>query len=184
MEFVEKELSSAPSPLTDARAGDVRAFEVLLTPLFDPAYRLAVVMLQDRTEAEDVIQESAFRAWKSFRSFRGGRASLKPWFLAIVANQCRQTQRARWWSVLRGPTFVRANTEPEDVVLQRSDLARAVAELGREQRVALHLYFGLDMPIGQVAIVLGVSPRAAKSRIHRALSRLRLQLEDQEVLMQ
>jgi virginiamycin B lyase len=107
MWLAEQELLTEPeaSPLRDAQAGDLKAFEILLEPLLDPAYRLAVVMLQDRTEAEDVLQEAAFRAWKSIRSFRRDPASLKPWFLTIVANQCRQTRRTRWWSVLRGPTL-------------------------------------------------------------------------------
>jgi RNA polymerase sigma-70 factor (ECF subfamily) len=185
MWLAEHELLTEPevSPLRDAQAGDLKAFEVLLEPLLDPAYRLAVLMLRDRTEAEDVVQEAAFRAWKSIRSFRRDRASLKAWFLTIVANQCRQTRRERWWSVVRGPTLVRESVEPEDAALQRSDLAHALAELGREDRVALHLYFGLDLPIDEVARALGVSTRGAKSRIHRTLKRLRLNLEDQEILL-
>jgi RNA polymerase sigma-70 factor, ECF subfamily len=191
MWLAEKELSAseAPSLLRDARAGDLRAFEILLEPLLEPAYRLAVVMLQDRTEAEDVLQEAAFRAWKSIRSFRQDRPSLKPWFLTIVANQCRQTRRAKWWSVQGGLAQMqgglarmRGSPELEDMVLQRHELARAIAQLAREDRVALHLYFALDMPVDQVARVLGVSPRGAKSRIHRTLRRLRLKLEDEEIL--
>jgi RNA polymerase sigma-70 factor, ECF subfamily len=171
-----------PNRLIAARAGDMRSFELLVEPLLDPGYRLAVVMLQDRTEAEDVLQEATFRAWRSIRSFRGDRTSLKSWFLTIVANQCRQARRARWWSVVRGVTRVRDLAQPEDLVIERSDLANALAELGHEDRVALHLYFGLDVPIAEVAHVLGVSPRGAKSRIHRALKRLRLDLEEQEIL--
>ena len=184
MWLTERELLTEPEPnlLIDARAGDLRSFELLVEPLLDPGYRLAVVMLQDRTEAEDVLQEAAFRAWRSFGSFRGDQTSLKPWFLTIVANQCRQTRRARWWSVVRGVTRDRDLAQPEDLVIQRSDLANAVAELGHEDRVALHLYFGLDIPIAEVARVLRVSPRGAKSRIHRALKRLRLDLKEQEIL--
>jgi RNA polymerase sigma-70 factor, ECF subfamily len=180
----ERELltETDPNPLMGARAGDLRSFELLVEPLLDPGYRLAVVMLQNRTEAEDVLQEAAFRAWRSIRSFRGDRTSLKSWFLTIVANQCRQARRARWWSVVRGLTRVPDLAQPEDLVIQRSDLANALAELGHEDRVALHLYFGLDIPIVEIARVLGVSPRGAKSRIHRALKRMRLDLEEQEIM--
>jgi RNA polymerase sigma-70 factor (ECF subfamily) len=171
-----------PNPLIGARAGDLRSFELLVEPLLDSGYRLAVVILQDRTEAEDVLQDATLRAWRSIRSFRGDQTSLKSWFLTIVANQCRQTRRARWWTVVRGVTRVRDPAEPEDMVIQRSDLANAVAELGHQDRVALHLYFGLDIPIAEVARVLRVSPRGAKSRIHRALKRLRVDLEEQEIL--
>lgn len=84
--------------------------------------------------------------------------------------------------MVRGATPVSDHAQPEDIVIQRSDLAQAVTALGREDRVALHLYFGLDIPISEVARVLRVSPRGAKSRIHRALRRLRLDLEAQEIL--
>ena len=62
-------------------------FERLLAPLMLPAYRLAFGMLRDREEAEDAVQEAAFKAWRHRRSFRAG-AQLRPWFFAIVGNQC------------------------------------------------------------------------------------------------
>src|SRR5207248_6034949 len=79
--------------LIDAMAGDADAFDALLAPLLDPAYRLAVVLLQNRTEAEDAVQEAALKAWSRLRQLRGDRSQLRPWFLSVVANECRMSRR-------------------------------------------------------------------------------------------
>src|SRR5439155_13416046 len=67
---------------------DNRTFEELLSTVLDPAFRLAMTMLNDRTAAEDAVQEAAVKAWRSFGRFRAG-AEMRPWFLTIVANECR-----------------------------------------------------------------------------------------------
>src|SRR2546427_11198006 len=84
--------------ISRAQAGDKVAFEALLEPLIASAASLAYAMLQDRAEAEDVVQESAVNAWRKLGNIRGG-AAFKPWFLGIVANRCRTVRRGSWWSV-------------------------------------------------------------------------------------
>ncbi len=89
---------SVPSATVDvvqaAIAGDEIAFERLLQPLLDPAYRLACAMLHDHHAAEDAVQDSAFRAWRKISQLRDG-ARMRPWFLSIVANECRSQRRSR-----------------------------------------------------------------------------------------
>src|SRR5207245_2084109 len=77
------------------------SFSGLIEPLLDPAYRLAAVMLADRSAAEDAVQEGAIKAWRKVRQLRGDISSLRPWFLSIVANECRMARRTRWWSVIK-----------------------------------------------------------------------------------
>jgi RNA polymerase sigma-70 factor (ECF subfamily) len=83
-----------------AKAGDGRAFDQLLSPVLDPAFRLAMTMLNDRAAAEDAVQEAALKMWRNLGSFRPG-SEMRPWALAIVANECRNTRRGRWWGVIR-----------------------------------------------------------------------------------
>ena len=94
-----------------ARDGDRSAFEALLRPLISPAYRLALVMVRDPHQAEDCVQEAALRAWRSRAQLKGGATSLRPWFLAIVANQCRSWRRARWARVLHRDLVPLASAE-------------------------------------------------------------------------
>ena len=159
--------------IAHALAGDRSSFESLLIPSIRVATRLAFALLHDRTEAEDAFQEAALRAWRRLGNLRAG-ARFQPWFVGIVANQCREVRRGRWWQFIRVPQVT--PTEPVDEIatwLEGEDLRRAVARLPYDQRVAVLLHFHLDMPLTEVALALGISQSGVKTRINRALKRLR-----------
>jgi RNA polymerase sigma-70 factor, ECF subfamily len=156
--------------VADAKKGDGAAFAELLRPQYDTAFRLALGLLHDANEAEDAVQEAAFKAWRHLGNLREG-ASLKPWFLGIVANQCRDLSRSTWRSVLK--------TDPPEAVAISADLAeamdlrRALRRLGHDDRLVLVLRYYLDMPFEEIATTLGISNKAARSRVERAVHRLR-----------
>lgn len=161
-----------------ALQGDAEAFSRLLEPLLDPAFRLAAVMLNDRAAAEDAVQEASVKAWRKAHRLRGDAGSLRPWFLSIVANECRMARRTRWWSVLKvGEVRERDSAEPES----QTDLHRALLRLSPDERLPLVLHFYLDLPLEELARTLGVGPSAAKSRVYRAVKRLRADLTMEEV---
>jgi len=64
-------MEQRPPAMALAVEGDPDAFASLIQPLLDPAYRLAAVMLADRTAAEDAVQEASIKAWRKFRQLRG-----------------------------------------------------------------------------------------------------------------
>jgi RNA polymerase sigma factor (sigma-70 family) len=156
--------------LERAKAGDGQAFEQLLTPVLEVGFRLAMTMLNDRGIAEDAVQEAAFKAWRNLGRLRPG-SPLRPWFLTVVANECRSARRSRWWRVLRFPEIAGARqaTRAEE----RIDLAAALDRLPNQHLLPLTLYYHLDLPLAEVARVLGCSEGAARVRIHRALAALR-----------
>jgi RNA polymerase sigma-70 factor (ECF subfamily) len=160
-----------------ARAGDESAFDSLVGPLIEPAFKLAMVLLHDRDQAQDAVQEATIKAWRGLRGLRD-ESSVRPWFFAIVANQCRTMRRQRWWSVLRLGAVPQQNDFPSREA--ELDLGREVRELPQTDRAALFLFFYLDLPLTEVARVLGISPQAAKSRVHRAVTRLRLEMVEAE----
>ena len=156
------------------------AFTERLEAVLDPAHRLATVMLQDRSAAEDAVQEAALKAWRKHGQLRGGPATFRTWFLSIVANECRMARRTRWWHVIR----LAETPEPHvsmDVGVSSGELRDAVLKLGPDDRAALFCFFYLDLPMQEVARVLGVSPSAARSRVYRAARRLRPELDPAEV---
>ncbi len=155
-----------------ARGGDEAAFDALVGPFVEPAFKLATVMLRNPDDARDAVQEATIKAWQGLRSLRD-EAAVRQWFLAIVANQCRSMRRGRWFSVIRLGSIPRdrAVDDSPDVAI---DLERELAALPQTDRAALFLFFYLDLPLKEVARVLGISPQAAKSRVHRAVTKLRL----------
>jgi len=171
----------APAELVArAKAGDRNAFDALVGPLIDPAFRLAFGMLHDREAAEDAVQEAAFRAWRRLGNLRPG-TEMRPWFLAIVANQCRSTLRGRWRKVLKLSGHGTPSQSVEDPVVRGTDLRRAIRQLKHDQRLALVLHFYLDLSLEEVAAITRAPVGTVKSRIHRAVVRLRPQLEAEEV---
>jgi len=164
-----------------AASGDPDAFVSLIQPLLDPGYRLAAVMLADRSQAEDAVQEASIKAWRKFGQFRGEAGALRSWFLSIVANECRMARRQRWWSVVRLAEPRQSVTMDQAASDTSSDLKAALLRLGADERLPLVLHFYLDLPLDEVARTLGVSPSAAKSRIYRAAQKLRQDLTLEEV---
>lgn len=159
-----------------ARAGDGSAFAELVQPHYQAAFRVAYGMLHDSVEAEDAVQEAAFKAWRRLGNLREG-SSLRPWFLAIVANQCRTVSKSRWWSVLK--------VEPPEPAGQTVDVAaavdlrRALRRLSHDERLVIVLRYYLDMPFEEIATTLGISAKAARNRVERAVRRLRPIIQNQ-----
>jgi RNA polymerase sigma factor (sigma-70 family) len=174
------EAQGDPDLIAHARAGDTAAFEVLLRPVMSSAARLAYGMLQNRAEAEDVVQESALKAWRKLGNLRAG-ADFRPWFLGIVANQSRSVRRTPWWGVL-GLRHGHASGRPglEDAATRGADLRRALISLPPDQRAAVLLHFYLDLPLDAVAGILGISVGGVKSRINRGMKRMRPALQSYE----
>ena len=159
-----------------ARLGDDVAFEALIGPLVEPAIRLAYSMLGDRWEAEDATQEAVMKAWRKLGQLRPG-MPIRPWFLTIVANQCRNVRRTHWFRTLRMPDVQQPAGETG---ADKLDLERAVAHLPARDRQAIFMHFYLDLPVEEVAVVLGISASAARARIYRACHRLRPGLVEED----
>jgi RNA polymerase sigma-70 factor (ECF subfamily) len=166
--------------LVAARAGDQACFARLIEPHLAAGYRLAVSMLNDRGQAEDVVQEATFRAWRSVDQLRSS-SRIRPWFLSIVANRCRSVRSTRWWSIILTPQPGAGRPSPADVADTRADLARALRRLSPEERAAVFLRFYEDMNSQEIGEVLRISASAVRSRIHRALRRLRVDLGEEEL---
>jgi RNA polymerase sigma-70 factor (ECF subfamily) len=152
-------------------------FVALIQPLLQPAFALAMAMLGDRQAAEDAVQEAALKAWRNASKVAGSSAPPRSWFLTIVANQCRDTRRTRWWKVLRLDEM--PETQPSDHVERVNallDLDRAMARLSREQRALVYLRYHLDMQPKEISTVLSLRQGTVKSRLHRALRRLQTEM--------
>lgn len=166
--------------LAAARMGDQACFERLIEPHIAMGYRLAATILKDTGQAEDAVQEATLRAWRSIGQLRSG-AQVKGWFLAIVANRSRSMRGTRWWSVIRLPEMGGASASPADAINRREDLIQALDRLNPDERAAIFLRFYEDMTSEEVGKALGISATAARSRIHRALKRLRVDLVEEEL---
>jgi RNA polymerase sigma-70 factor (ECF subfamily) len=175
-------LTAVDDLVSRVRAGDRSAFDELVGPLVNQAFRLAFGMLHDREAAEDAVQEAALLAWRKLGNLRSG-TEMRPWFLAIVANQCRSMTRGRWWSVLRLETGTWTGAAGfEDRIVRGADLRTALRKLAPEHREALVLRYYLDLSLEEVAAIAGVPAGTVKSRINRGLAALRPHFASMEAI--
>ena len=163
-------------PVSDA------TFAELLHPLIESGFRLALAMLHDPQAAEDAVQEASFTAWRKLgRLHDHGR--LRPWFLGVVANTCRNARRRKWMvEVSIGVPEDMPVASSEERTLRGADLRRAISRLGHDDRLVVALYFYLDMPLDEVAAVTGSSVGAARARLYRAIKKLRPDVAIEEAL--
>jgi RNA polymerase sigma factor (sigma-70 family) len=173
-----------------ARRGDTAAYGELVRRYQTLAFRVAYVIVGSAEEAEDAAQEGFVRAYNALASFRDG-SSLRPWLLTIVANAARSRRAA----AARHPTLAlsAAADRPSDDAAQLPEAAALAAELQRELLRAVHALRGddqqvivcryfLDLTEAETAEVLGCPRGTVKSRLSRALQRLRRQLTSATVM--
>ena len=159
-----------------------RSFDELIGPIVEPAYRLACAMVHDSALAEDVVQEASLIAWRKLPKL-DDHGRLRTWFLGIVANECRNARRRGWFTRVRtGLPEVSSGTSAEEAAIRRADLRRALLGLSHHDRLLVVLYFYLDLPVSEVAAVAGTSAGAARVRLHRAVRRLRPDIDIQEAI--
>jgi RNA polymerase sigma factor (sigma-70 family) len=171
-----------------ARGGDARAYEALVRRYQDLAYRTAYLVTGRASDAEDAAQEGLVKAWYALDRFRSG-APFRPWLLTIVANEARNRRRSGRRQddlavrVAEARPSGDAAPSPEAAALaheRRRTLLAAVRRLPERDRQVIAARFFLDLSEAEMATVLGCRRGTVKSRVSRALGRLRLALGDQE----
>jgi RNA polymerase sigma factor (sigma-70 family) len=170
-----------------AKRGDSTAYEALVVRHQQIAYRTAYLVTGSAAEAEEAAQDAFVKAYRSLGRFRPG-APFRPWLLQIVVNEARNRRRA---AGRRDYLAVRVADErssggaapsPEAQLLaaeERDRLLHAVAALREPDRLVVSCRHFLGLSEAETAAVLGVRVGTVKSRLSRALGRLREQMEEQ-----
>jgi len=177
MTFAEG-FSKEPTLVQRAAAGDASAWEALMLEYQQAVFRLAWLLLGDADESEDVAQETFLRAWRALARFDPARP-LRPWLLSIAANLARNRRRSagRYVSaLLRAFRETPRSTLLEETSTQHADTAalwQAVRQLDLRDQQVVYLRFFLDLPVSETAEVLQVPEGTVKSRLSRALEKLR-----------
>jgi RNA polymerase sigma-70 factor (ECF subfamily) len=180
-------------PLTDgelierAKGGDVAAYEELVRRHEQQAFRAAYLVCRDADEARDACQEGFVRAWRALGSFRSG-AEPRPWLMRIVVNAARNRRRGSGRRVNLALRIAQdrpsdgAAPSPEVAVLaaeRRDVLLAAVNTLSEDDRTVLGLRWFADLGEAEMAAALGVPRGTVKSRLSRAMGRLRQALGEE-----
>lgn len=148
------------------------------------AHRTAYLITGDAGEAEDAAQEAFVKAFRALDRFRED-SPFRPWMLSIVANEARNRRRSmgrRAGLELRLSEGHRGDAapSPEAMTLAREPaqaLLEALQELRDRDRTVIACRYLLELSEAETAAVLGCAKGTVKSRLARALARLRRRLE-------
>jgi RNA polymerase sigma factor (sigma-70 family) len=171
--------------IEQARRGDIAAYGELVRRHQEVAVRTAYLACGDATEAEDAAQEAFVKAYAALGRFRPG-APFRPWLLRIVVNEARNRRRSAGRRT--GLAFRIAEDRPEDdaapspeaAVLAAEthrDLLAALERLPHDDRLVIGCRYFLELSEVETATALGVQRGTVKSRLSRALGRLRSAIE-------
>ena len=172
-----------------ARHGDVPAFEALVRAHQDVCFRTAWIASGGADDAEDAAQEGFMKAFAALPRFRPD-APFRPWLLTIVANEARNRRRSagrRELLAMRAPEAAAGDAlvepSPEAAVLaaeRRTALLDAIRRLPDADREVVSFRYLLELSEAETAAALDVPVGTAKSRLSRAMDRLRATLMNAE----
>lgn len=170
-----------------ARGGEERAFEELVAPCIEPAFRRALAVLGNESDARDAVQDALLDAWRGVHALREA-DRFDAWLGRIVLNACRAVGRRRGRSRVREiridlvedaiPTRD-ADATPEDQDAGLDELERAFDRLQLPQRAILVLHHLEHRPVAEIAATLGVPVGTVMWRLHRARGALAHALEEE-----
>ena len=175
------------------REGTEAAYEELLSRFQQPVYTLALRLLDDPSEACDVVQEVFLKVFRNIGNFRG-QSTLKTWIYRITVNEAHNTRR---WFFRHRRREVELDSNPEsrdwkeivpdnsrspyDAALegeQHSQIEAALNRINPIFRQAVVLRDIMDLSYDEIAVVLSVSLGTVKSRILRGREALREELSE------
>lgn len=162
-----------------AANGDAAAWEPLVLAHQQAVFRLSYLLLGDPDDAEDIAQETFLRAWNRLQRFDPARP-LRPWLLSIASNLASNRRRSagRYVSALmrafRSEPPVSPGIEEKSAqAMQANDLWKAVQTLHLPDQQIIYLRYFLELSVAETAQALGLAEGTVKSRLSRALERLR-----------
>ncbi len=158
-----------------ARLGDEVAFARLIESEAPRTYRAVLAVVRSAEDAQEVMQDASIRAWRQLGGLRDA-GSWPAWFRRIAVRQAvdrvgrekRRQVRELDLASIEDPH----GSDPTAAWARHATVMEALARLSNEDRAVLGLRYGADLAVPEVAATLGIPLGSAKSRLHRATSRL------------
>ncbi|QLH69841.1 RNA polymerase sigma factor [Rhodopseudomonas palustris] len=163
---------------------DEAAFRMLVERHIDRAYSIALRILSNAADAEDVVQDTMLKVWTHRGRWQHGRAKFSTWLYRVVSNRCIDLRRKpRTENVEAVPEV--ADTQPDAVrVIERNELSNlleaAMQRLPEQQRIAVILSYHENMSNAEIAEVMDTTIAAVESLLKRGRQQLRARLSGDE----
>ncbi len=148
-------------------------FEQLVSQYQKALLRFCYLYLRDQEQARDAVQETFFKAYRNWQSFRGDSGE-KTWLMSIALNTCHDMRKSAWFR------HVDRRVTPDDLppasvpfTAKEEELITQVMELPPKLREVILLYYYQAMNVNEIAETLGISHSSVSERLNRARGKLR-----------
>ncbi len=166
--------------------GDVSKFSYFIEKYKDMAFSIAFRIINNREDAEEIVQDSFLKAFKSLNKFRFD-SKFSTWFYRIVVNNSlsklkREKKDTRNIDIDKVSDSIIENVESVYRGLIQADQQKfinyALGELCVEDRLLLTLYYLNENSIEEIAEITKISQETLKMKIHRARKKMYIVLEE------
>ncbi|KYK46269.1 RNA polymerase subunit sigma [Bradyrhizobium liaoningense] len=173
------------SELLDKLAtGDEVAFRMLVERHIDRAYAIALRIVGNAADAEDVVQDSMLKIWSHRGRWQHGRAKFSTWLYRVISNRCIDLRRKPRTENVEAVPEVADNQPGAVELIERNELndmlELAMQRLPEQQRVAVILSYHENMSNGEIAQVMDTTVAAVESLLKRGRQQLRQLLRKHE----
>jgi RNA polymerase sigma-70 factor (ECF subfamily) len=150
-----------------------KRYEALVKALHADIFRYAMWLIRDKSIAEDVVQETFLRAWKSLDSLKDERAA-KSWLITILRREnARRFERKQFDLVDIDDVAVADPNDFGDVVLEHRELRRIMSNLSEEYREPLMMQILMGFTGDEIAELLNLNKNTVMTRLFRARNQIK-----------
>lgn len=147
----------------------------------DMVYRIALVQVKSKTDADDVFQEVFVRLVKHIHKLES-REHIKAWLIRVTVN-CAKKHLTSFWNRNVGSLEEEQGAEENGYTIEEENPVRkAVLELPEKYRAVVHLFYFEELSVSEICKVLGQKESTVKSQLFRARELLRSRLEGEVCL--
>ncbi|MFT4994375.1 MAG: RNA polymerase sigma-70 factor (ECF subfamily) [Paraglaciecola sp.] len=173
--FLRKQ--SKPTSVSDDMVNKQRRYETLVHALHSDIYRYAYWLVKDKHVAEDIVQETFLRAWKSLDSLNDDKAA-KSWLITILRREnARRFERKRFDLVDIEDVSVADEHLSNEIELEHRELRAIMGSLSEEYREPLMLQIVFGYSGAEIALQLDLNKNTVMTRLFRARNQIKEALE-------
>lgn len=134
---------------------------------------MCTLILNDRDQAQDIVQETFIRAWNHRQTQH---ESEKGWLIRVAVNLCRDYHRSRWWKHIEH-RFSADELQLTVSVPEQNDILELVHRLPFKEREVVILFFWNNLSADEIACATGTSRSSVYRQLEKAKKHLKLELE-------
>lgn len=150
-----------------------REYERIASLYMNTIYRVALNASKNKTDAEDIVQITFLKLWKSKEIFNDDE-HIRKWLIRVAINECNSLFRTTW----KRKTVAIGGVKEFPVIFEEStELFTIINDLPVKDRKIIHLYYYEEYTVKEISEIMGISVTAVQTRLYRIRNRLREKLE-------